>query len=378
MTGYLLRRGRGDGTALHVYRMVAMAKKSVALLLLLLLLLFLIPVPAFAKGEYRDVTPDQRVALPGHLFYAGAYRIQWWYFTGHLYDERGREFGYELTFFAFGVQKRDYASEFGMRSLFISHFAVTDVAGKRYYFMDKADRGAFGFAGALKNRLKVWVGKNLLEGNGHKMRLSAEDGNLSLDLTLIPEKGAVLHGRGGYSRKSEESPLVASLYFSFTRMRTEGVLRIGSTDFRVGGTSWFDREISSRGLGENNAGWDWFALQLDDAREVMLYLMRNKDGSLDRYSSGTVVYRDGRYRHLSLQDFSITPLKRYTSKKTGARYPAQWRISVPSEGLLLTVTPLVEDQEFLGKQSTGNHYWEGTAAVEGTAAGRAYVELTGY
>lgn len=351
-----------------------MTKKSIVFLLFL----FLLPGSAHPAGEYRDVGPDQRVKLPESLFYRGEYRVQWWYCTGHLYDGGGREFGYELTFFAFGVQRRHYASEFGMRSLFVSHFALTDVAGKRYYFTDKADRGAFGFAGALEDRLKVWIGKNFLEGTEREMRLSAADGDMSLDLTLVPEKSAVLHGRGGYSRKAEESPLIASLYFSFTRMRTEGALRIGGATFRVKGSSWFDREISSRGLGKNNAGWDWFALQLDDSREVMVYLIRNKDGSLDGCSSGTVVYPDGKYRRLSMQDFSIAVLKRYASKKTGVRYPAQWRVSIPSENLLLTVTPLVEDQEFLGEHSTGNHYWEGAAAVEGTAAGRAYVELTGY
>ncbi|MCC6346000.1 MAG: carotenoid 1,2-hydratase, partial [Nitrospirales bacterium] len=310
-----------------------MIKKNIALFLLFLLL----PWPAHAAGEYRDITLGQRVKLPGSLFHTGAYRVQWWYFTGHLYDKGGREFGYELTFFAFGVQKRAYASEFGMNSLYLSHFAITDVTGKRYYFADKADRGAFGFAGALDNRLKVWVGKNFLEGTARKMHLSAAGGDMALDLTLVPRKNAVLHGRGGYSRKSEESPLIASLYFSFTRMSTEGRLRIGTADFTVKGASWFDREISSRGLGKNNAGWDWFALQLDDSREIMLYLIRNRDGSLDRCSSGTIVYRDGRYRHLPLEEFSITTLSRYTSKKTGAQYPAQWRVSVPSESLLLTV-----------------------------------------
>lgn len=44
---------------------------------------------------------------------------------------------------------------------------------------------------------------------------------------------------------------------------------------------------------------------------------------------------------------------------------------------MLTITPLVEDQEILAA-STGNYYWEGTCKVEGTEKGRAYVEMTGY
>jgi predicted secreted hydrolase len=29
-------------------------------------------------------------------------------------------------------------------------------------------------------------------------------------------------------------------------------------------------------------------------------------------------------------------------------------------------------------ESTGNYYWEGACRVEGSAGGRAYVEMTGY
>jgi predicted secreted hydrolase len=156
------------------------------------------------------------------------------------------------------------------------------------------------------------------------------------------------------------------------------VLRIGATTFNVTGKSWFDRELSSRGLGKNQTGWDWFALQLDDGREIMLYLIRNKDGSIDRYSSGTLIHTFGSYRHLSANDFSITVLDRYKSKKTGARYPSLWEIKIPSEGLALKITPLLRDQEILATATTRNYYWEGACTVEGSARGRAYVELVGY
>ena len=110
----------------------------------------------------------------------------------------------------------------------------------------------------------------------------------------------------------------------------------------------------------------------------MLYLLRNKDGSIDRYSSGTFIYPNGTYRHLSKDDFSVSVLAHYKSVKTGAHYPSEWEIKVPSENIMVTVSPLVEDQEVPAFNSTGNYYWEGTCKVEGSAKGRAYVELTGY
>jgi predicted secreted hydrolase len=328
--------------------------------------------------EYRDVVPDDTVKLPNDMYHRKEYRVQWWYFTGHLQDSSGREFGYELTFFVAGVQKREYRSSFGTNNIYISHFAISDVEGKRYFYADTADNGAFGFAGAEENRLNVWVGDDFLEGQPEEMRIRGREGNTWIDLRLVPAKKIVLNGVEGYSRKSEESALISSLYFSYTNMETEGSLGIAGSEFRVKGKSWFDREISSRGLGENYSGWDWFSLQLDDSREVMIYMIRKKDGSIDNFSSGTFVYPDGKYRRLRKDDFSVKILKHYTSKKTGARYPSQWKVTIPAESVEVTITPMLEDQEFLGTYSTWNYYWEGACRIEGTAHGKAYVEMTGY
>jgi len=334
---------------------------------------------ASAGAGFREVTEDYQLEFPRDLYYKRDYRVQWWYFTGHLFDEAGREFGYELTFFIVGVQKRAFTSAFGVNNIYISHFAISDVQKKKFHFGDRADSGAFGYAGAKERELKVWIGRNMLQGTMERMEIKASGKEGSLDLVLRPARPLVLHGDRGYSRKSEGSPLNASIYFSYTRMDTEGTLKIGGGEtFAVKGHSWFDREISTQGLDPNKAGWDWFSLQLDDGRDVMLYLIRNRDGSPDRFSSGTVVLKDGTARHLTADDFRVKVTSRYKSGKTGAHYPSAWEISVPSQGLELQVTPLIRDQEFVAIGTTGNSYWEGTCLVEGTMAGRAYVEMTGY
>ncbi len=332
---------------------------------------------AFADG-FREVSRDYALKFPRDFYFKEGYRVQWWYLTGHLFDQEGREFGYELTFFVVGVQTRAYKSKFGVNNIYISHFALTDVNAKKFHTSEKSDTGAYGFAGAQEKELKIWVEDNELRGTVDKMHLRANSNEMGLDLTLVPGKPIVLNGDNGYSRKSEESPEIASWYFSYTNMKTEGTLKIGKQTFLVQGKSWFDREISSGRMGKSEKGWDWFAIQLDDSREVMLYIMRKSDGTVDRYSSGTVIYKDGTYKHLAAEDFRITAQRYYKSAKTGALYPAEWKISIPAEGLDLKLTPLLEDQEFVASYSTGNNYWEGTCKVEGFIAGRAYAELTGY
>jgi predicted secreted hydrolase len=349
--------------------------KKLTLFSITIILLFCVPSEA---QQWQDVAPGDTVILPKDLYVQSGYRTQWWYFTGHLYDVQGREFGYELTFFVVGVQKKKYESKFGVDTIYLSNFAISDIQGKKFYNFSDADSGAYGFAGADSSKLHVWIDRDELEGSLDKMRLTAHANGVDLDLVLLPKKPFVLHGDRGYSRKSEESPLIASLYFSCTDLETSGTLKLDTAVFSVTGKSWFDREISSKGLPENEAGWDWFALQLNNGQEIMLYVIRKKDGAIDRYSSGTLVDADGNVMHLANDDYHIEVMSSYLSKKTNSRYPSKWEIAIPREKLHFIVTPLLEDQEFAGGLMKGNAYWEGTCKIEGSAKGRAYVEMTGY
>ena len=74
---------------------------------------------------------------------------------------------------------------------------------------------------------------------------------------------------------------------------------------------------------------------------------------------------------------------RWISPNTNADYPAGWRIEIPSEDLVIDLTPTVADQELDTRATTGVVYWEGSQVVlarrgELTFGGEAYVELTGY
>jgi predicted secreted hydrolase len=162
-------------------------------------------------------------------------------------------------------------------------------------------------------------------------------------------------------------------------MPARGVVRLGRETLEVSGEAWMDREWSSSALGSGVEGWDWFALQLDDGRELMFYLLRRRDGAIDPFSAGTLVAADGTTRALAPGDVRVETLAHWTSPRSGVRYPARWRLSVPSAALRLEIEPRLADQELI----VGTRYWEGAVAVTGAAAGRpiagqGYVELVGY
>ena len=115
----------------------------------------------------------------------------------------------------------------------------------------------------------------------------------------------------------------------------------------------------------------------------MLYLMRRKDGSIDAYSSGTLINPDCTTKSLSSREFRIDILKHWKSPKSGANYPMQWRVSIPSEQIELEITPPFPEQELITNRSTRVTYWEGAVAIDGTfktkpIMGQGYVEMTGY
>ena len=310
------------------------------------------------------------------------YRSEWWYFTGNLAGHGGRRFGFQLTVFRFALAPDPPArtSAWAARQVYMGHLAVSDVAARRFHAFERVSREALGLAGATADPVRVWVEdwsvQALPEGDG--FRLSAGEAGVGLELTLRPAKPLVLQGDRGLSQKSAE-PGNASYYYSYTRMSAAGQIRVGGEVVPVEGLAWMDREWSTSALGPDQVGWDWLALQLGDGRDLMFYRLRRRDGTVDPFSQGSVVQADGTARALRAEDVAVEVLAQWVSPRDGARYPARWRLRVPSESLDLTVEPLLADQELL----LSVRYWEGAVRATGTSGGRpvagyGYVELTGY
>jgi len=355
------------------------------------------PWPALPEAGHADARDRSgfRAAVAGYTYRFphdhGAhdeFRTEWWYYTGHLTSEDGRRFGYQLTFFRRGIEPARTGtnpSRWAIRHLYLAHFALSDHGHGRFHYAEKVSRAGLGKAGAETGRLHVWIDRWMVETSPpedarHHLQASSKD--FSIDLLVTPEKPLVIHGEGGISRKGS-TPGQASHYYSFPRLATAGTLWVDGARLTVSGTSWMDHEFGSGDLGADQAGWDWFSVQLDNRSELMFYRLRRTDGTPDAASSGTLVFPDGRTRHLSVSDLRIETLDEWSSSASGARYPSRWRLSAASLGLTLDLVPMIPDQELITRRSTQVTYWEGAVRVIGTlrdapVAGQGYVELTGY
>lgn len=340
-----------------------------------------------SSGSFALALPGYRFSFPRDHASHSDYATEWWYYTGQLTAKSGRRFGYQLTFFRVALAPSIHrASKWATRDVIVGHLALTDVSRGKFYFAETSSRAAVGMAGASESPAHIWLrdwdlkfspdgttqhftAKGLSQGS------ATADEVFSLNLTTTSLKKPVIHGANGVSQKNAGKGQ-ASHYYSLTRLKTGGTLRAGNETFTVEGDSWFDHEFGSNQLGNNQTGWDWFSLQLDDGRELMLYQLRTKGGGIDSFSSGTLVLSDGTCRHLARADFSIVPTGSWKSR-SGTVYPAGWKVRVPHAKLSLVVTPEVADQE-LRTRVTGVNYWEGASSISGSANGHGYVELTGY
>ena len=350
--------------------------------------------PGSAADTWVPARPDYVWSFPRDHWARHGYKTEWWYFTGRLRTaaEPVRRFGYQFTFFRIGVSPSapKGGSSWAAKDVVMGHAALTDLDTGRHRFSEVVVRAApflAGFGRQPDPRLAWSVGppgtpepwRLRWNGDGFDFTMADAGKSFGFDLSTRPLKPVVLQGPGGLSRKGEGAT-EASHYYSYTRMATSGTVRVDGQELAVAGVSWMDKEFGSNHLGEDTRGWDWFSLQFDDRRELMLYLLRDRSGSA-YYAGATLVDAAGAVRYLRPGEWELQATGTWTSPVTGADYPAGWTLDVPGADIRAVITPRLADQENRSALIPNLFYWEGSVRIEsgnGEPIGQGYVELTGY
>ena len=333
------------------------------------------PIPQFS----RAIAPRDW-SFPRDHGRNDGFKLEWWYFTGNLHDSTGRKFGYQLTFFrsAFSAVSSSRPSPWGMSDVYFAHAAISDIAGKHFFYKDRLERARPGLAFSSDQTLDVSLLDWSAKMDGGAIKLKSAEKDFAIDLQCTDGRGPILEGPGGVNAKGRE-PGEASYYYSMTRLKTDGVLTVNGQSFQVDGLSWMDHEFSSDAMAKNQVGWDWMGLQLNDGSDLMIYRMRTRGGAAD-YLSGTRITADGKPHFLSQDQLAISGSSPWNSPASGGSYPQKWSVAVAGQPKLL-VTSEMPGQELITTSTTKVSYFEGAAAVttpDGKAAGDGYLEMTGY
>jgi predicted secreted hydrolase len=332
---------------------------------------------AAAPEPYPVVAPGRSFSFPADHGAHPNYRTEWWYVTGTVRAENGREFGFQITFFRVRPRLNPAnPSAFVERQVIFAHVAVSDGQAKRLLHDSRSARAGFGIAGARLEdgdvAIRDWRLVRLSNGLW-RTRVAAR--GFALDLTMKPTQPPLLQGERGYSRKGPNLA-DASYYYSVPQMVVRGQIKVGDAAQNVWGKAWLDREWSSNYLDKQGAGWDWTGLNLNDGGALTMFRIRRADGTT-LWAGGS--YRDakGSLTALAPSDVTFRTLRRWRSPRTGAVYPVAQSVTVrlPTGIKTLSLTPMFDDQEVDARRSGLPVYWEGAVKAPGATG---YLELTGY
>jgi len=352
-------------------------RRAAALGVLLLLLSIGIGELARAEVNYPAVLPGVELQFPRDEGAHPDFRIEWWYVTGWVQDERGAPLGFQVTFFRVrpGLGETN-PSRFAPRQVLFGHAAVADPTHGRLRHAERSARAGFDLAFAREGSVDVRLDDWSLRQAGDRYRAVVQGDDFALQLDLDRVQSPLLQGDRGYSRKGP-NPASASYYYSLPHLQVSGEITVDGRRRTVTGEAWFDHEWSSDVMDEQARGWDWMGVNLDDGGALMAFRMRGADGNA-RWSAATLRAADGSVQVFAPADVTWTPVRHWRSPRTGAEYPVAWRVRVGEREF--EVEPLLDDAELDSRSSTGTIYWEGPVQLRsgGASIGRGYLELTGY
>lgn len=296
------------------------------------------------------------------------FRIEWWYLTANLKDEKGTDYGIQWTLFRSALAPGE-APGWQSPQVWMGHAGLTSAS--EHFSAERLARGGIGQAGVNTRPFEAWVDDWAMVGTSDLSQLSitAKGEGFSYNLEAEAVGPLVLQGEQGYSVKSPDGQ--ASYYYSQPNYRMEGTLTLPSGPVTVSGNGWLDREWSSQPLSEEQSGWDWFSLRFDSGDKLMGFVLRGQDGVED-FRSGTWISATGKVSPLKPGTFQAVPLKWVEVAKR--QVPVLWQVDLPERKVSVKVRAL-NPQSWMNVSFA---YWEGPVTVSGSHSGTGYLEMTGY
>jgi predicted secreted hydrolase len=223
---------------------------------------------------FAQVIPGKALQFPRDHGAHPDYRIEWWYLTANLTDQEGRNWGLQWTLFRQALSPTQVDAGWQSNQIWMAHAAITTPEG--HFYEQRFARGDIGQAGVTRisrdGYFNAWIDDWEWRSNSPalfpaKLKFTVDEREVVLELETSGE--LVANGVDGYSQKSAQGQ--ASYYYSQPHIRVTGYVNQGLDKTYLSGKGWFDREWSSQALSENQQGWDWFSLHLNDGYKLMVY-----------------------------------------------------------------------------------------------------------
>jgi len=311
--------------------------------------------------------------------------VEWWYFNGHLYDTKGREYSYMDCFFKVNITKVNipHIAPHLVEDIFkngeyihFAHSLISDIS-KNINYKEIQNISLLSDDSFKKDLLHIHYKNAHILGEDLTGEITETTPNnfhiktKNLDLELTSNKNPLLEGGHGYVG----TPEAGSYYYSFTDLSTKGKIIIDGKEIEVTGKSWMDHQWANTTY-KGKDKWNWFSFNLENGTEIMcveydtlmgvniLVDIIDKDGKQTQYSNAKLIPQNNFFK----------------SKKTKAKYPLSWKIEIPEGDIIINTKALLKNQEMIFGQI---NYWEGPMKAKvkmngKTIKGRGFMELVGY
>ncbi|MFL0506846.1 lipocalin family protein [Ureibacillus sp. 179-F W5.1 NHS] len=355
---------------------------------------------------------SNEVSLPKdtapHLFS----NVEWWYYFAYLTGEKGGRYATMASFFRIGetelnkghylifslidldkeiqynYSQIDATLKWNLKAFYLPLYLLLRPNDKRIWRLQKSllkgkipsPHTQMKKVTIEHNPTELFYGDHQLSFFGEKedrFNVQLVDKKLEIDLQFAPLKSIALIGEDG---KPDEL-----YYYSFTKNEVQGQIRTEQGTQKVTGQGWFDHQWGwDYALLKGNEGWNWFGLQLNDGRELLLNEMHTS-GEKTFSPMANLIERDGTLRFSRNVDFQ--EMKHWQSIQTKGKYPIEWKIVIPDFSMELNVKAAFPNQEMLiiGPLQA---IWEGACIVSGQETlasgkrkniyGKGFMELVGY
>jgi len=317
----------------------------------------MLPANETAEDWYELKKEDRvLVSLPADDAVHDNY-TEWWYYNGHLQGQDGHQYSFHYAVFLLNA----FASHTVIHASFLD-----EETGQRHTFQA---RTAGNPSRDAKQGFDFRVGDWLMRGFDGSDRIQGKTSEFSFNLDLSSQTAPVFQGGTGLLDFGEAG---TSYYYSRPRMGITGYAGLSGKEQAVSGSAWFDHQWGD--FRATQLGWEWFALQLDDGADIMLYQLYSSTGE-PLLVSGTYT-RNGVTTLLSQDDVVSKPLSHWQSPLSAYKYPLKWAIEMPKQQIKITLSPSHKYSEFDARQTTYNLYWEGAVQISGTHRGRGFLEVS--
>lgn len=282
---------------------------------------------------------------------------EWWYYNGHLEAQDGHKYSFHYAVFllnAFAVHT-------------VIHASFTDEeTGQRYLYQARMGGNP---SGDTVQGFDFTLGEWLMRGVDGVDRIQGKTEQFSFNLDLYSQRPPVFQGGTGLL---DFMAAGTSYYYTRPRMAIEGYAGLKGKEQAVTGTAWFDHQWGD--FRTTLLGWEWFALQLDDGADIMLYQLYSGDGDA-LLVSGTYS-KNGVTTVLGSGDVITSPLNYWQSPLSGVDYPLSWSVELPRQKVKVLLDPVHKSSEFDARKTTYNLYWEGAIQISGSHKGRGFLEIS--